>query len=305
MYMRAIAEFLIIYPQAGNTLYEGLARRLATAIEENRRSAISCSASAVRGMDEGSLSRATVAMIAPAQCYKSLPDRDSFSRRVSEAQKRLMILAEATETVWFEDQFNVPVEFDALIDIGFVSQYEKLGNFELPYHFLFNALDRQEKQMVEQAPVSERAIPWATIGHDRGDRAELAHELANRLDPGGLVFLPPSGVGVRKENGMIDSDGLHTLLRKTRYYVWTSLHDFDYYESFRFREAILAGAMPCKIDSRTAWENTGIPGIFPSVEAFAEHANSGGFETLLNPAREFYLSRGLLTDKLEGILESV
>ena len=295
-------KFLVVYPQAGNAFYEELGRRLVAAFGENSRRARLCSASAVCGMDSGELRDATVVMIAPAQCYNGLPDRDRFSSLVSGARKRLAFLAESVETVWFENQFKVPVEFDALIDLGFVSQRDKLDDFGLPYRFLFNGPTREEKEIVESASATGRPIPWATVGHDRGGRVELAEDLVLRFDPRGLVFLPPSGVLIKKENGMIGTKGLYALLRKTRYYVWKSLHDFDYYESFRFREALLAGAMPCKLDDTTVWEGTGIPGIFPSVQAFAERADAEGFETLLGSAKEFYFSQGLLADGLEDVL---
>ena len=303
--MTADGKFLVVYPQAGNVFYEELGRRLVAAFEENSRSAGLCSASAMCGMDDGELRGTSVVMIAPAQCYNGLPDRDGFSSLVSGARKRLAFLAESVETVWFENQFKVPVEFDALIDLGFVSQHEKLDSFGIPYFFLFNGPTREEKEVVERTSSDDRPIPWATVGHDRGGRVELADDLVRRFDPRGLVFLPPSGVLVRKENGMIGPEGLHALLRKTRYYVWKSLHEFDYYESFRFREALMAGAMPCKLDDTAVWESAGIPGVFPSVEAFVERANAEGFEALLGSAKDFYFSRGLLADGLEEVLDGV
>lgn len=301
--MRTDVKYLIIYPQAGNAFYEVLGRRIAAACEENSRDVRLYPAAAVCRMGEGGLDGATVVMIAPAQCYKGLPDRDRFSSLVSKARKRLIFLAESVETVWFENQFKVPVEFDALIDLGFVSQEEKLDGFGIPYLFLFNSPTREEKKTIERVDLSGRTIPWATVGHDRGGRVKLAEELVRRFDPRGFVFLPPAGVLIRKENGMIGPEGLHALLCKTRYYIWKSLHDFDYYESFRFRESLLAGAMPCKLDDRTDWKSTGIPGIFDSVEAFAKAAEYEGFEGMLNSAREFYFSKGVLHEKLEEVLE--
>ena len=295
-------KFLIIYPQSGNAFYEELGRRLVAACEESSRDAALYPAAAVCEMKESSLDDATVMMIAPAQCYNGLPDRNKFSSLVSRARKRIIFLAESVETVWFENQFKVPVEFDALIDLGFVSQEEKLDGFGLPYLFLFNSPTREEKEEMMRAGLYGRTIPWATVGHDRGGRVDLADDLVRKFDPRGFVFLPPSGVLIRKENGMIGPDGLHALLCKTRYYVWKSLHDFDYYESFRFREALRAGAVPCKLDDRTDWKRTGIPGIFDSVEAFAGAAEAEGFESLLNSAREFYFSHGLLPDRLEEVL---
>lgn len=304
-HVRANDKLLIVYPQAGSAFYETLGRRLVTSCEEKSRDATLCSAAEVCELEDGSLDDTVVAVIAPAQCRHGLPDRDKFFRTISGARGRIMVLAESVETEWFENQFKVPLDFDALIDLGFVFQQEKLKGFETPYHFLFNAPTREERQTIERASVTGRRIPWATVGHERRDRVQLAHDLLTGFDPSGFVFLPPAGVMIKKENGMIGPEGLHALLTKTEYYVWESLHEYDYYESFRFREALLAGAMPCKVDRRKDWRSTGIPGIFPSVEAFAESAQREGFETILDSAKEFYFSQGLLADRLEEVLESV
>lgn len=298
-------NLLVVYPQAGNALYEVLARRLVTACAEKSRIAELCPASAVCELDKGHLSDTVVMVIQPAQCYIHLADEHSFSQRISEARKRLVVAAESVGTIYFERQFELPINFDAMIDVGFVSQASKLAGFETPYYFLFNGPTREEKRAIEQTPASARAIPWTLVGHDRIARVELAYELTNWLQPGGVVFLPPAGVVIKERNGTIVPDGLHRLLGRTQFYVWTSLHDFDYYESFRFREAILAGAAPCKIDSRTDWKYTGIPGIFSSVETFAECVHNEGFESLLGKAKDYYLSRGLLADQLERVLDDV
>jgi hypothetical protein len=306
-------DIIVVYPQAGNTLYEVLGQRLATAWEENSRSATLCSASVVCGMDREALGGKLVMVVQPAQCYIGLavPDREALSLRLSEAHHRVAVTAESVKITFFGNQFKiparstVPVVFDAAVDVGFISQADSLEGFETPYLFLFNGPTREEKRTIEQATTSVRRIPWALVGHDKGDRVELAYDLTREVDPGGAVFLPPSGVVIQKDNGMISPSGLHALLGRTRYYVWKSLHEFDYYESFRFREAVLAGAAPCKIDGSNFWEDSGIPGIFPSVSAFAEQATSGGYEPLLEQAKEFYLSQGLLADRLEEVLECV
>jgi hypothetical protein len=123
-----------------------------------------------------------------------------------------------------------------------------------------------------------------------------------KLGPGGFVFLPGAGM-VREGHGTIGPSGLASVLSRTEYYVWNSYHEFAYYESFRFREAVLAGAVPCKIDAEAAsWERIGIPGVFPSVDAFRESIRSEGFVRMRESAREFYLSRGRLSDHLEKTL---
>lgn len=301
-------ELLIVYPQAGHDLYRELGQRLRIACEENSRNVSLSSADAVCDMGKEELADTTVAILAPAQCYWSLSDRDEFSLRLAEARSRLAVFAESVETEYFGNQFNVPIDFDALIDIGFVSQESRLGDFGLPYHLLLNGPTREEKQRIERASLSGREIPWAMLGHNKGGRLELAHELMQSFDPQGFVFLPQSGISVRKDRGMVGPEELDRLLQNTQYYIWNGQHRVTYYESFRFREAILAGAVPCKIESENAlyeWEANGIPGFFPSLESFIETANDEGFENLYESARDFYLSQGLLADHLDEVLESL
>lgn len=295
-------RLLIVYPQSGNSLYTVLAHRLAAACEERSRSVELRPASEVPGLDGRDLARRTVMVIQPAQCFIGIKDRQGLARLISGAKKRIALAAEAVGTVYFDNQVGTPIVFDSFVDLGFVSQKDKLEDFDLPYFFLFNGATEGERRAIEEASPSERTIPWTLVGHNRLARTELAHDLVSGLDPTGVVFLPPSGVVIKRGNGTINGDGLDALLRRTRFYVWTSLHEFDYYESFRFRESLLAGAVPCKIDARADWGASGIPGIFPSAQDFVEHANAEGFEALLRDARDYYLSRGLLADGIEEAL---
>lgn len=299
-------DLLFVYPQAGHAFYEDLAWRLFEARRETSPNVAICSASEVSRMEKNHLRGSSVAVIAPAQCYGRLPDRDGLTRRLSEAQKRIMVLAEGAQTKWFDNQFRLPTRFDALIDFGFVSQEAALQNLEIPYALLFNAPTSEERRNIEQASSSGREVPWAMVGHSRDGRVQLADRLMRGFDPGGFVFLPPPRTIVREGKGMVSPRSLDKLLRNTRFYIWQALHEFAYYESFRFREAILAGAVPCKIDSQPdRWEGSGIPGIYSSVEEFAEAAREEGFEAMRHAAMDFYLSQGLLADHLEGVLEGV
>ncbi len=295
----------VIYPQAGNAVFHGLAARLANAGRAAGRDAVLRPASSVSGMGRGGLVGTTVLVVQPGQCSRGLPDRDAFYQRLSEARARVAVSAEPAGTDFFDNQFKMPVDFDALIDIGFVSQADRLEGFEVPYLFMFHAPTREDALVIEEASAAGRTIPWSLVGHARDDRVRLADDLAGALDPGGVVFLPPRGVTISKDRGMIPSGGLDKLLRKSRLYVWASIHEVDYYESFRFREAILAGAVPCKIDAGTGWHDTGIPGIFSSVDALRESVEEDGYETLFEEAKAFYLSGGLLSDALDGALRSV
>ena len=299
-------EFVIIYPQSGASFYEMLGRRLEAACEEISVGATAVSAEEILGMAEDRLSGAAVAVVQPHQCYFGLNDKQKFSRTVSRAAKKIAVTAESVETVYFENQVKVPVQFDALLDVGFVSQKEKLGrqgDFEVPYRLLMHGPTGAERQRIEQVSASGKEIPWATVGHDRPGRSKLARDLMQSFDPGGVVFLPPEGILVSQERGMIGPSGLDALLQKTRFYVWQSLHDFAYYESFRFREAVLAGAVPCKIDATAgSWGADGIPGVFRSVESFVDTVRELGFEAMRESAKEFYLSQGLFSDHLKKVL---
>ena len=300
------AQFLIVYPSAGNVFYENLARRLEAACVEGSRNVTLCAAAELSDMEEERLEGATLALVNPSECTLGLRNTGEFIYRVSAARKRIMVLAEAVENMWFKAQFRLPISYDAVIDVGFVSQREKLLDSDIPYQFLFNAPTQEEKRKIEQATPSDRSIPWTFVGHRRDDRFALAAELVERLDPRGFLFLPNPGTGVvRMKNGKIGPSGLEAVLSRTEYYVWMSHHTFMYYESFRFIEALTGGAVPCKITNETEWEKSGIPGIFPSVRALCKVARSEDSTAMLDAAKEYYLSKGLLADHLGKIIESV
>lgn len=303
--MPASDNVTVVYPQAGNAVFHALARRLADAGEEAGRSVVLLPASSVCALGRRDLAGKMVLIVQPGQCSRGLPDRDAFLQRLSEARKRVAVCAEPAGSAFFENQFKVAIDFDAIIDIGFLSQADQLKNFGVPYLFLFNGPTREDASAIEETSVSGRPICWSLVGHAREDRVRLAHDLADALDPGGLVFLPPRGVVIQQSRGMIAAEGLNKLLRKTRFYIWASLHEVNYYESFRFREAILAGAVPCKMDPRTGWESADVPGIFPSVDSLRESIENNGYETLCEEAKAFYLSQDLLSDGLREALERV
>ncbi len=298
-------DITVIYPQAGHTVFRSLAYRLARAREEARRKTTVYPASAVGELNRSHLAGCTVLVVQPGQCTHGLSDRGAFSRRLSEAGKRVAVIAESVGTVFFENQFKISVDFDAMIDVGFVSQADQLKSFAIPYHFLFNGPTHSDVLAMERATASGRPLCWALVGHARDQRVRLAYDLTQALSPKGVVFLPPRGIVIQKSRGMIDVEGLHKLLLKTRFYVWESLHEFNYYESFRFREAVLAGTVPCKIDAWAGWESTGVPGIFSSANVLREAIEGSGYESLLGRAKSFYLSEGLLSEGLEGVLADV
>jgi hypothetical protein len=298
-------RLLLVYSTNSNVFYERLAQRLLAACKESSLPVESRTATQLRSMTEDQLADTTLILVNPVDCAHKVGNAPRLFSRVSAAKRRLMILAEAVETTWFKNQFQLPIQYDALIDVGFASQHDKLEDFDIPYRFLFNGATRQEAQTIAQPTPSRRHIPWTIVGHRTAGRVKLASELIRRVDPGGLVFLPDAGTGVRRGGSSISPLGLASVLSRTRYYVWTSHHEFAYYESFRFIEAILAGAMPCKVDSTVTWEQHGIPGIFESIETLCDFIRSKRFSAVQRSAREYYLSQGRLADHLQAVLENV
>jgi hypothetical protein len=298
-------RFLLVYSTTSNVFYERLAQRLLAACKESSFPVEPRTATQVSSMTEDKLANTTLILVNPVDCAHKVGDARKLFSRLSAAKRRIMLLAEAVETTWFKNQFQLPIQYDALIDVGFVSQQDKLKDFDIPYRFLYNGATRQEAQTIAQQTPSRRHIPWTIVGHRTEGRVNLASELIRWVDPGGVVFLPNAGTGVRRGGSSISPLGLASVLSRTKYYVWTSHHEFAYYESFRFIEAILAGAVPCKVDSTVTWEQHGIPGIFESIETLCDFIRSKRFSAVQRSAREYYLSQGRLADHLQAVLENV
>lgn len=298
-------RLLIVHRRAGDIAYRTLAHRLATACEESSREATLCTATDLKDMGTDQLGDATVALVDPLGCSQEADDSRELFSRLSAARKRLAVLAEAAETDRFGRQFRLPIRYDALIDVGFVSQKEKLAGSDVPYLFLSDGPTSREKQTITQRKPSQRPIPWAVVGQNTEEQVRLAAELMEKLDPAGFVYLPNVGQEARRRYDQVGLSGLAAVLSETEYYVWGPDHDTAHYESFRFLEAVLAGAMPCKINRGVARKQSGVPGVFPSIKAFVASARREGFAPIQDSAREYYLSRGGLAGHLEEVLEHV
>jgi len=122
---------------------------------------------------------------------------------------------------------------------------------------------------------------------------------------GGFCFLQHHTQQGRKGTGLLDPSGLAAVLSKTNYYVWSSDDSLEYYESFRFIQALLAGSVPCKIDGGSSSEKSDIPGIFHSVQSFCAGVQEEGYWSMYCSSRDFYTSKGLLADHLEKGLRLV
>ena len=309
---------LIIYPESDSALYReqggpdllalaALARRLFAACSERWQGVAICSSRELLDISADQLSRATAAAVDLMECAATSSDEHIFFSKLTTARKRILVLAEAVESTRYEQQFRLPIYVDAVLDIGFVSQADRHPFPEVPYHFVFNGPTRVERQMIaNQAPSRERRIPWAVVGARTPNHLNLVAELMDHgFHTAGFCFLQHHTQQGRKGTGLLDPSGLTAVLSKTNYFVWSSDDSLEYYESFRFIQALLAGSVPCKIDGDPSWQKSDIPGIFPSVRSFCAVVQEEGHWSMYCASRDFYTSKGLLADHLEKELRLV
>jgi len=213
------------------------------------------------------------------------------------------VLAECAETKWYRNQFHLGVPFDDIIDVGFVDQSHLHGFEHVRYRFLFNAPLRREAAAIAAAtPAAARTFAWAMVGNSTPRRIRLSHDLLTTFGPTGFLFLPKIRP-VRPGEGMLSPANLRRVLDQTGLYVWCAHHEYSYYESFRFLDAVVAGALPCKIDTGATTKASDLPPVYASVEALAERVAAGSVEELFEEHRQFALSHGTLEDRLAEVLD--
>jgi hypothetical protein len=289
--MRASPTF-VVRPEQGHSFYRDLADRLYGAMSEF---AIELKLISPSDLPEN-LGDARLIIVNPVECALS---GGSFIARASAARSRIMALAESVETKWYEDQFKVGLRFDAVLDVGFTPQHDHHRFDDTPYRFVFNGTSADDR--FARSPQEQRPIKWAMIGHATLQRARLTAALCERISPAGFVFLPV--LGPPSSEGMLSSDALRRVLRLSGLYVWRSHHGYRYYESFRFRDAILCGAAPCKIDSDAT--EADVPGVYRSLDDLCRVLADPGVEAMVDEALSFYVSRGRLADHLKNALNSL
>jgi len=305
-------QLLIVHPSSGGIFYQELSRRLFTACKEELREEVAlCSSRELRNMTTDRLSSATLAVVNPVECAATSNDssgwcaatssvRSAFFSKLALGYKRIMVLAEAVESKRYRQQFRVPVNFNALFDVGFVSQKEKHLFPDVSYCFVFDGPTKKEEQVIASLSTSKRHIPWALVGYQTPEHLKLVAALVDYgRYPEGFCYLQ------RPFDSGLSPTGLAAVLSKTNYYVWSSEDSFAHYESFRFIQALLAGAVPCKIDNSHSWDDFDIPGIFPSAQSFCAKVQEEDYWSMYSSAREFYTSKGSLAEHLEKALHLV
>ena len=253
--------------------------------------------------------RNTALLVAsPNQCIETSGDQEAFLAQVACARRRILATVAPAESPGYRGRLRSGIDFDAVFDVGFVSQRERHDEVsDVPYHFVFNGLIRDEEPVPEEpSHPEERTIPWVLTGpRSDGNKNLLAQLFEHEIDRSGLCLLQSptkSRAGVELLPG---SRGLLAVLSKARYYLWGADRDVPYYESFRFGEPLLAGTVPCKVDPDLASEGLDIPGLYASVAAFQVAVREEGYLAMYRRARDFYVCRGRLADHLSGALSLV
>lgn len=298
----------MVYAPSQNAFYANFARRMFLACRQAGIRVDLVSSDALHKLPPERIREASAVLVNPRDLIQDLPHKKPFYDAVAGFRSRIMVLAEAIETRWFSLQLRMPMTIDAFIDVGFISQESKMKEYgfsNVPYKFLFNGLSKQERERVAAEDPKENArrpIPWAFVGHKTIERVEFAHWLTKKVDVRGAIFLPDQGRGVRPGSGAISPLGMDLLLKKSKYYVWVTHHEFSYYESFRFREAVLNGAVPLKLDRRFYSEHSSVPGIVSGREALADFMAEGNYEESYEKSRAYYLDRKAFEDGMREVL---
>lgn len=290
MALEETTDILILHAGNGGTRYAGLARRVREALADVGREAglLSCDGPlcAARERFEG----AALLLVGPAECVDA---GDELLALLEAARSRAVVLSEDAEGEGYGEHFRLPVRFDAVLDVGFVSQREKHKFEGVPYRFVADGPTRREERTIGAVTPAERKIPWAVVGYRVPEHVGMIVGLVQGLDPAGVVISPE-----------LAGDGdLARVLASTNYAVWGAWGDSGYCESWRYLSALFCGAVPCKVDGFARAPEA--PGVFRSVESLFEGLRDGDFRGRYEAARGFYLSRGSLGERLEEALRGV
>jgi hypothetical protein len=285
-----------------------LASRLLKGFSNTSHGVAMYSSPEVCAMSGEDLSGTTLLVVSPGQCIEASGDVPAFLSKVTSAKKRILASVGPVDSDWYTRRLRKGITFDAVLDLGFAPQGERHSEVSsVPYYFVFNGPTRDEEPLAkEPAQAGERSIPWVLVGPKNDKNRHLLAELFEHgVDPGGFCLLHARLKNMGAPGPMLGGPQFSAVLSKTRYYLWGADRDVPYYESFRFIEPLLAGAVPCKIDPDLASEGPDIPGVYPSVGAFLTEVRHMGYRAMYRRARNFYVSRGRLADHLSEVLRLV
>jgi hypothetical protein len=295
-------RLLVVYPAIGNRSYGEFASRLCEAASVLGLDATLISASDLVNCEASRIEGTTAFVVNPDEC--ALSGRAALAR-LNRADFRGAVVAECVETEWYRNQFALGIEFDSVIDVGFVDQSSIHPFRKMPYRFLFNApLPRERALIASRKGPSHRRLSWSLVATCTIERVRLAKDLLLAFGPQGFLFLPADRP-VWPGEVTLTPDGLRRVLEETMLYVWCSHHDFPYYDSFRFLDAVLCGSVPCTIDKMSSPIPGGVPHVYPTVQALEDELTKRSGEELFEENRTYALAHGTLDDHLMGLLRDV
>jgi hypothetical protein len=255
------------------------------------------------------LSNTTLLVVSPGHCIEDSGDEPAFLSKVAGAKQRILASVGPVQSPRYLRRLRKGIRFDALFDLGFVPQGESHSQVsEVPYHFVFNGLTREEEPLAREQPVNheERTIPWVLVGaRNERNRRLLGALFEYQIDPGGVCLLNARAKNMTLPEPVLAGPQLLAILSKARYFLWGAERDMLYYESFRFIGPLLAGTVPCKIDPALSAAGFAVPGVYASVSAFDTEARDIGYSEMYRRARDYYVSRGRLGEHLSEALRLV
>jgi len=255
------------------------------------------------------LNNTTLLVVSPGHCIEASGDEPAFLSKVARARKRILASVGPVQSPRYLRRLSRGIHFDALFDLGFVAQEESHSQLsEVPYHFVFNGLTREEEPLAKTEPVNheERTIPWVLVGARNDRNRDLLGALFEyQIDPGGVCLLNARAKNTTPPEPVLGGPQLSAILSKARYFLWGAERDMLYYESFRFIGPLLAGTVPCKIDPALSAAGFAVPGVYASVSAFDTEARDIGYIEMYRRARDYYVSRGWLGEHLSEALRLV
>jgi hypothetical protein len=292
-------------PTTGN---QDLASRLSKGFRDASHSIEVYSSPEVCALAPEDLSNTTLVVVSPGQCIEASGDEPVFLWKLGCAQKRILASVGPVHSRGYLARLRRGIHFDALFDLGFASQKDSHSEVsDLPYYFVFNGLTREEEPLAQKpANQAERTIPWVLVGPRSDSNRDLLGALfEHQIDPGGFCLLQARLKNSTPPEPMLGGPQLSAILSKARYYLWGAERNGMYYESFRFIVPLLAGTVPCKIDSALNAAGFDVPGVYASVSAFDTEVRDIGYSGMYSRARDFYVSRGRLGEHLSGALRLV
>ncbi len=210
---------------------------------------------------------------------------------------------DCAQTWWFAHACNLCgcAGIPTLLDLGFHDQSADLTPEQAHiYRFVFNGLTDSERAALDTLDrTAPRSVPWVFVGHMTEDRVRLVQRIMSEVDLRGFVYMPTLAP-FTASGPHLNEQQLMSVLGQARYQIWCAHHTYFYLESERFRQSVLAGAVPIKLLT------TALPsGPFPFTdfvldeETFPQQLRAMDFPTMQQRAiDEFKALPGLE----EGIL---